>query len=831
MGKKGKSRHPKKHSTDVFLNLHFGAKSKSRLGFSFVTVILIIILLVFLISFFGLKINFKVSDELNLILTPKYQSASVPHNEPVTIGFIIKNQNFVQCKSVCNFTLTSLRNNSNIFYETQELKHNEKIEKNFTLYAPAFGSGQELYLYEAECRNLKSLICLTDGKSRQESSVVAVNYRLDENEMSIKAMIKPEIEELLSLTRNLSISLEQARVMSLRLPDAASEKEEIMKKIEGNGADLQDIASRARALTSLWEAEHYYELNSSSITGILMRARRLSEDILIEEATTALILWNNNTDLLLEIGSHKSEIPKLYNFITNETHNGQALAQFNGILAAVIQDYEEITSGSNISQHQLNTRLAADLQSVEYMIAQSEKTKNEGLFLIAYSKAKIETKLNSTVPELNGTICSRLNQTVREILKENEKSVHLREAQYNWSLNNSNFSSELEAVSGQIDYISLVRAETEMTGYYESIVSSQFTSAFNLSQAELYLLAILNVSAEQEYLNKNCFVLTSQINSSPMEEFLSIDFSSLINEKKDVDIPFVSVDYMTELEDNKEKCCTFNECNPCLTSSQPSPTPVLFIHGHAFNEKNTPEYTMNAFAKLQAKLQEEKIINFGELDIGDNTSEGEWAKNNRSLSVRASYYYVSHYNLGSYDLAVQKSEGLENYAIRLKEIIDLVKYRTGAPKVIVIAHSMGGLVVREYGVLFGYESLDKVILINTPNHGITKKIGSLCNVLGSEKECNDMIEGSIFLSKLNSQQMPKVPFYAIRSTGCKMDNNSQGDGIVTEENAYLEGAVNIVLQGECTDKLQTDLHTSVLDPELHPEIYSVITEILLGKNE
>lgn len=834
MRKKRKLHHPK-HSIEDSLNLKIGEKVKRRIEFGLIAVILVVILLIFLIFFLGLKIRFTLSDELNLILLPKYQSITVLSNETASAGFTIKNQNFIQCRSVCNFTLTSLRDNTDIYFGSEQLKHNEKVEKNITFYAPAFGSGQDLYIYRVECRNIKSLLCLTEGDSRKKTSVIAINYELDENEKSIKANLKTRIEELFLVIKNLSISVEQARLLYDRLPYEISEKEEIMRRIDEASEELEGIKSSAGVFKSLWDSEDYYTLNSSFNSNILIRAGALARDIPIEEELAALALWNNNMELLLKIGGQRDEITRLFDFLTNETLNEPALSQLNQILIALIDDYKEIISGTNISQHHLNADIATSLQNIKDMISQSEKTKNGGLFLIAYSNAKIETKLNSTAPELNGTICSRLNQTIREILKENEKSVRLREAQYNWSLNNSNFSREIQEISEQIDYISLLRAEKETgtAGYYESNSISEFASSFNISQAEFYMLATLNVSAEQEYMNKNCFAFPSQINSSPMEEFLSIDFASLAKEKEELSLPLVTADYVTELKENEERCCTFNECSRCLNSSDDSPIPVIFIHGHPFNEKNTPEYAMNAFTKLQTKLEEEKIINFGELGLGEDPgtiAEGEWSKSNRSVTVRASYYYISHYNVGSYDVTVQKSERIENYAIRLKEIIDLVKYRTGAPRVSIIAHSMGGLVVREYGVLFGYESLDKVILINTPNKGITKKIGRFCQVFGSQNECADMTEGSIFLNKLNSHKIPeKPPFYAIRSIGCKMENNSQGDGIVTEESAYLEGAMNIAIQGECLDKLQTDLHTSVLDPELHPETYEFIRDILLGK--
>jgi pimeloyl-ACP methyl ester carboxylesterase len=206
---------------------------------------------------------------------------------------------------------------------------------------------------------------------------------------------------------------------------------------------------------------------------------------------------------------------------------------------------------------------------------------------------------------------------------------------------------------------------------------------------------------------------------------------------------------------------------------------------------------------------------------------GEWGRSGNAVAVRASYYYITHYDVGAYTVEMQKSERIENYAIRLKEMVNLLKFRTGADKVDIIAHSMGGLVTRQYLDLFGYKDVNKVITVNTPHHGISGNIKQFCSVLGSSKECTDMYEGSIFLTRLNSKAIPEeVDMHSIRSTGCKMDYGRMGDGVVVNESAYLEGAQNYLIKSRCTDALNKELHTIVLNPDVHPQTYDLIMEIL-----
>jgi len=297
----------------------------------------------------------------------------------------------------------------------------------------------------------------------------------------------------------------------------------------------------------------------------------------------------------------------------------------------------------------------------------------------------------------------------------------------------------------------------------------------------------------------------------------------------DDQVPEVNLNFSTSLDFNPEICCTFQECRICDANIKNIPT--IFIHGHSVNNKNNPEFSMNLFTKIQEKLeQDNELIDAGQLDLKinpENLTAGSWGMIGRSISVRSSYYYITYYDLGGYTVSAQKYERIENYAIRLHEIVDLVKLRTGSEKVNIVAHSMGGLVAREYINLFGGDDINKLITVNTPNHGISGRVAKLCSVIGSEKECEDMKENSVFLYRLNAKKVPStIRLYAIRSAGCFMEEG-EGDGIVTARSAYLENAENFLINGSCTDDLQTDLHSKVLDPDEYPEGYAIIKKILV----
>ena len=193
--------------------------------------------------------------------------------------------------------------------------------------------------------------------------------------------------------------------------------------------------------------------------------------------------------------------------------------------------------------------------------------------------------------------------------------------------------------------------------------------------------------------------------------------------------------------------------------------------------------------------------------------------------MKGSYYLVSYYNVGGYTIAQQKSESIETYAIRLKELIDLLKFRTGRDKVIIIAHSMGGLVARSYMQIFGDNDVDKLIMIAAPNKGISGSVSDYCPILGEKKECNDMSKDSIFIKKLNDPlKIPKnAKLFNIVGLGCEMKNGN-GDGVVRKEDAELENAENFYVNGNCL-KLEV-LHTEILNVDKYTEVYDFIKKAL-----
>ncbi len=294
-------------------------------------------------------------------------------------------------------------------------------------------------------------------------------------------------------------------------------------------------------------------------------------------------------------------------------------------------------------------------------------------------------------------------------------------------------------------------------------------------------------------------------------------------------------DYL--IEDNEIKfnepkpiCCVFGKCQPCCLTEEclndERNYPVVFLHGHAVNKDVSAEYSLEGFNKIQKRMEEDGYLNAGAITLytPEDFPRGLWGLPRVPLTIRASYYFDLFKEPENYRVVQAKSENIDTYAVRLSDLIKTIQYRTGKPKVNIVAFSMGGLVARRYAQIFGTEKINKMVLIGTPNKGIVGEVSDFCPLIGEKLECRDMEENSLFMNKLNREPLKGVPVYTIIGTGCDTDGKD-GDGIVQAEKSYLEWAENYYINGTCRSKFEP-LHLDLRDIDLYPETYDVLMKIL-----
>lgn len=99
---------------------------------------------------------------------------------------------------------------------------------------------------------------------------------------------------------------------------------------------------------------------------------------------------------------------------------------------------------------------------------------------------------------------------------------------------------------------------------------------------------------------------------------------------------------------------------------------------------------------------------------------------------------VSYYSINVVDESLNGD--LTAYAKRLEKIIENIKTITKKDKVVIIAHSMGGLVARKYMTLSdeNWNSTYKIVTVGSPNEGVFTSIG----IVG---QLEDLRRGSSFI--------------------------------------------------------------------------------------
>ena len=270
-----------------------------------------------------------------------------------------------------------------------------------------------------------------------------------------------------------------------------------------------------------------------------------------------------------------------------------------------------------------------------------------------------------------------------------------------------------------------------------------------------------------------------------------------------------------------QQCCALGQCAQCQYKQK---TPIIILHGHAITDTTTPEYSLQSILDIAQHLENSSVFHYGHTFPTRSYTEGEKRVLSQlpgNISFTATYYADTFEEEGQQSRLVTKSQTIETYSIRLSEIINSVLAQTQQDQVKIIAHSMGGLVTRSYLQNFGEENVERVILVATPNQGISGRTAWFCPWLGSENECRDMQQGSSFMTKIQSYQ-PTIPVETIIGVGC---NNDDYDGVIFKEEAWLNNATNTVLNGTCEGPLS--LHSKLIRPSHMKKSYNKIASFIL----
>ncbi len=557
-----------------------------------------------------------------------------------------------------------------------------------------------------------------------------------------------------------------------------------------------------------------------------------------------------------------SPISKEYALYSPGKSSGQDIYRFDieciGIRTFLCHTTDDIKTRSIL------ITLNYDLNESEKKIKQDSK---ENLILLNNNMQSIEDYVESIDSQINNINLSEFidfkknissikidllnsNQSIQEIslLWENEdysssfdelkalnKTIYAISGHFD-ELNNS-LSDLVNEYNNQIDNLSII--QDSLKDFQKINVSNEIKSEIN--NAILLFNNLTSNFQETDMNSKEALInnLDDRILSinqliSKNNESVSISnaYINPFNQSKiEIKPPVYNTNTDLALKEPSSKCCIFNECGSCCDDSctnNKSEYPIVFVHGHDFNMNVSAEYNLNSFGKIQRKL-EPGYTDAGSMLLGsyNESLKGIWGKIRNPISIKVSYYFDIIRNKEGNIILQTKKDNLDTYAVRLNEIINLVKYKTNRGKVILITHSMGGLVARRYIQVFGEDSVDKLILITSPNNGISSNTLRICPIFGSRLECEDMDKNSLFMNKLKNSAKPTIPVYNIIGIGCDT-NQETGDGVVENSSAFLDYATNYYVNGTCIAFQAKYLHTEILDPVKYPEVVDIIKNLTVA---
>jgi hypothetical protein len=727
--------------------------------------VLILLLLIKLV----LYLNLMIGNDVGISLSAERTDVRLVRGESERLEFEAHVSANPFCTVSCTSGFEDVSTNTTLSTQRFSMKKGLPHAESHTITATKSGEGQELYRLVIECESTKTMLCHTEAVSVKQTALITMEYNRSQEEREIRANLRDDIEAHARNIGEVSGRIKGVNATLLRMQQflvVTNEQRNALDAARVTGTQMDALDS----FEKLWQNEDY-----ETLVAQMAEARQQTDTTLtrIEELEQMLKRKagevNSAAAALTESGQMLNQIRSL--FITD--------ADIAGELNDSIREY-------NLATH----RFIQPSDTKEY------HTTYDALFEKARQSQDDNALLDAVTADLWYRLFCRLNlscvdrPTMRERIRQR-------------TFDPMESCSDIERVRSQFS------PDLNASDPWKAMMIDELQRLPNARASDLIRERFENSTPQQPESCKPFY--TTTINAFFFEPIS-------IEEARTVTITL-------NLTDPEPQCCVFGLCASCCDEAcriDPKTFPIVFIHGHAVSKDTSFDYSMDAFTWLQSRLETDGFIDAGSIALysDQQVPSGSWGIARSPITIRASYYF-DLYEASDDTLIVQtKSENIDTYAVRLNELIKTVRQNTGKPRVILIAHSMGGLVARRYVQVFGKNDVEKLIMIGTPNHGINGTISRMCPVTGGELECRDMDADSLFMNKLNKVSMSGLETVNIVGTGCRMDGGD-GDGIILADSARL-GRSNVMVNGTCDSQY---LHSKLLRDDA---VYRIIRKSLMG---
>lgn len=261
----------------------------------------------------------------------------------------------------------------------------------------------------------------------------------------------------------------------------------------------------------------------------------------------------------------------------------------------------------------------------------------------------------------------------------------------------------------------------------------------------------------------------------------------------------------------------------CAAPAAAEEFPVIFIHGFCSSADTWAE----TLPQLSTRRYGTDFPRVYESQIGKAASKS--AVMAGTTSFRMDFSDLN----GGFDLLAIANVPTQRKAGELKVVIDAIKRFTGAPKVILVGHSLGGLAARAYvqgigrnraGQVIAYgNDVAAIIMISTPNQGsvlanLSGRPEAQACTLADTENLRDLQPTSSFLTELNGRRLPAgTPIHAIVSN----NNGRNSDDVVTVTSQDLGALPQYERLADFSRWLQTFQRDGILHLRVHNEATTV----------
>lgn len=721
----------------------------------------------------------SVQHGLTIHVEPERAQTTIAQGETFALAFDLGVQNPPFCRAVCDWRLIDGR--------TEETLGNGTITAEVSsqtiaapISAPTAGEHSVLYQFRVTCQNRDTYRCQRSGERRTAVASTLVNVRLTEDKEEERERYLAGRGAWTEAAGALLAQLERLTALSdIRLPSIPEQAR----------TDHETLRLRAAAVSAHVDDEEFAAANALLSEPLPTGAR----DRYLQARQTDIDARSAHATLQ----DRRADAAALAAIL-----DPQRLIDAYGRADAVSEAYPRLvlTESSRLLQNASATLQSELARAPEAIGTVENGTRLLHTELLAACRIKDQAcpPAPAPVPDLRAA-AARLNQTCAalERLDESLSAAHA-------ALANDLIPNGTVEQAEQAHNVSALRQSPGWEARERQILSQ--ARAGNVSLTVRERLAVrLSPANETIAYARRCPAQVPDLTLTALPEALE--------ELNVTGAPVALADPAPP------QCCASGVCAACPADS--GRYPVVLVHGHSFSENSAPEFSVQALSSMGEALSEDGYVYIGRVFPGASM---QWDLRALPVGVAASttYYYNSYAEEGSVLFVTQKSENLETYAIRLNEAITEVKRTTGSDKVVIVAHSMGGLVARERLRIFGASDVAGLVMVGTPNQGIRARTERLCPVVGGDRECQDMRTGSVFLRKLNAGPRPDVPMLTIGGIGCE---GRDYDGVVEEESVRIAGVEHITIEGSCPSTADL-LHSSLIKPAEQPDAYDAVVDFL-----